>query len=420
MSFTALDYVHGRHLGAVYFSQESAFVTPGAERRACVVADTVDITPTQVVITPVCLSSVPYDTEAVVKGDLGVTVAFSYYLQPATTVLTTGATPDDTAAAPLRIPLKTVFGGESVAAGSDVDTAASASSIAVTGGEGSRFPAGQVILVHTSDVIGWEVAQVRSRSTDAITVYPALGGTPAGGRDIVNTYCYYPTRTNSLTMSVALSPRNTDRQWRALGCTGSATFKFERGNLAVADFALTGATFSGPEALSLSIARAADTMAAPVAVRNAVAWLQPCATTTRVTTPIESVEVACSFGMTHLPSLTGTTEGERGVMRSEGLNDAFATITVVVPDNTDVYTWYAAQVNLSFTFFAKVVDASSNLRVVGFMAPQCTIVEYLPPVAGEMNLSKTRVVLRARMSEQCSGTLDNEELAQAPFVLFLG
>ena len=70
------------------------------------------------------------------------------------------------------------------------------------------------------------------------------------------------------------------------------------------------------------------------AVRNAIAWLQPCATTTRVTTPIESVELACNFGMSHLPSLTGTTEGERGVMRSEGLNDAFATITVVVPPFT--------------------------------------------------------------------------------------
>jgi hypothetical protein len=39
---------------------------------------------------------------------------------------------------------------------------------------------------------------------------------------------------------------------------------------------------------------------------------------------------------------------------------------------------------------------------------------------GEGNLTKLKVVLRAKISEQCSGTLNNEELAQAPFILALG
>lgn len=420
MSTTPLDHVAFEHLGAVYFSEEtSTFGTAGTERRAAPVGDTVTTKATQAMVDAMQLSPIPFDARTPMPGDKSGEVGFSYYLQPPATLLDeTGALPTD-ATMPGMIPLRCVFGGQSIPdVGTQAATPTSSTAFTVDSGDGADFPAGQIVAVMNS-TNGLEVAQVRSRSTDDLTVYPALTGTPASNADVINFVCFYPTRTNSRSMSVAGTGRNADRQYRFTGCTGGVVLKFERNALALAEFTLQAATFAGPSALSLANTRSEDPAASPIAVRNAICWLQPVATTTRVNTAIEAVAIELNPGNIHLTSLTGTLEGKRAVARGENLTGPFAKITLEMPDNEEVFTWYDAQNELNFTFIVRAGAAATRRHVV-VMAPQCVIESYPERFKGEGNLTKVRVVLRAKVSEQCSGTLDNEELAQAPFILALG
>lgn len=420
MSTTPLDYVDPSHLGALYFSEETVtFGTAGTERRAAPVGDSGAMKATQVMVDAKKLSPIPFDAVTPAQGDKGGEVSFAYYLMPPPSILDEAGTLPTDATMPHRIPLRVLFGGESIPdVGTQAATPTSATAITVDSGDGANFPAGQIVAVYGGSTYGLEVAQVRSRSTDDLTLYPALSGTPANNADVVQFVCYYPTRANTRSMSVAGTGRNTDRQYRFNGCTGSASIKFEQNAMAVAEFSLQAATYTGPDSLSLAVTRSEDA-GVPLAVRNAVCWLQPCATTTRVDTSVEKVDIALNFGMAHLASLTGTLEGKRGVFRAEGLTDAFAKITLEMPDNADVFGWYEAGTELNFTFIVRAGAAATRRHVV-VMAPQCVIESVPEHFKGAANLRKVRVVLRAKVSEQCSGTLDNEELAMAPFILALG
>ena len=123
--------------------------------------------------------------------------------------------------------------------------------------------------------------------------------------------------------------------------------------------------------------------------------------------------------MEHLTSLTGTTEGKRATHRGQNLVESFAKIELEMPDNADVYTWHAAGTELSFWFIVRAGTAAARRHVV-VHCPQCVIESVPTPMKGEGNLTKLKVVLRAKLSEQCTGTLDNEELARSPFLLGLG
>lgn len=419
MTITAIDHIHHGHIGAAYMSEESAFCTIGTERRCWPVADSLEITPKQMLVDARGLSVKVFDAKTPLAGDKSVSVKWSYYLQPPATLNSTGATPDTSATNPLRIPLKTVFGGESVAAGSVTGASVtSGTAFDVDVGHGARFPIGQLFAVDTDSTYGFEVVQSRSRSTDSLTCFPALSATPASARSISNLNTYYVTNSNALSMSLAVSTLNNARQIRAKGLNGSVQLKFEKNALAVADFTMEGATFDGPDSLSYAITRSEDTLSNPLSVRNALMYIQAVATTTRVNTPVDSVTITLNFGNMHLTSLTGTTEGKRGVHRGENLIDSCCKVELLMPDNADVYTWYAAQSELSFWFIVKVDPAAGGRRFVVVHCPQVIVESYPEVVKGEGNLTKLKVTLRAKVSEQCTGTAT--ELSESPVVLGLG
>jgi hypothetical protein len=220
------------------------------------IADSLEATPTQETVDVHTLSPIAFDAETPVAGDKGGTLKVGYYLAPAANALLSGVTPPTDAEMPLRPFLRCLFGGESCLAGSDVATGTSATSIDVTTGHGSRFLPGQLFAVSTDDTVGFEVVQSRSRSTDTVTMYPALSDTPATGRDVMNLVTYYLTNANSRSLSIAVSPGgNANRQWRFRGCTGGVALKFEKGQLASTEFNLTAATHDGPDALGGSARR---------------------------------------------------------------------------------------------------------------------------------------------------------------------
>lgn len=419
MSTTPTDYVHLSHLGAAYVCEESSFCTPGTPVRCHPVADSLEAIATQETVENRALSPIAFDARTPIAGDKSGTVKLAYYLAPAATVMLAGATPPTDEEAPFRPMLRCLMGGESCLAGSAVVTGTSESSIDVTSGHGSRFLPGQLLAVN-SGVAGFELVQSRSRSTDTIGMYPDLSDAPSTGADVQNLLTYYVTNANSRSLSLGFSPgSNTDRQYLFKGCTGGLGLKFERSQLAQMELTLTAATFTGPEALGMAVTRSEDPLAPPLSVRNLTVWLQPCATTTRLNTSIDTLALTINTGMSHLTSLTGTTEGKRGTIRSEGLIDSFATWELVMPDCPEVYTWHAAGTELCAAAIAQVAEGDGR-RFVAVMSPQCVIASRPEPMKGDKNQSKVKVMLRAKISEQCSGTGSTSEMARSPLVIGLG
>lgn len=416
----SVDIIHGTHLGAVVISEESSFGTTGTERRAFPVGDTLDVDVQQAVVEAPTLKIRPFDPNAPVRGNKTCTAKVGYYLQPATTVLTAGATADTDAAAPLRILMRCILGGESVFAGSDVAAASSSSAFDVTAGHGSRFPEGQIILVDTAANATFAPARVLTRVTDALTCYPALSATPTVGGDIRNTYTWYVTRTNTKSLSLGLSSaQDSSRQWRLQGLTGGVEFSFERNALAMATFDLKGASWAGPSALSISTSHAADTMAAPLACRSAVVFLQATTTTTRVAYSIDAFKVTVKPGNAHIESLTST-EGVRGVYRSEGLLESFADIELTTPADSDHDTWWAAKTELTCMLSILVEVTGGGQRYIVVDAPRCVIIQKPKSVKGAGNLDKHVIMLRCLLDTSTTGTLDNEQLAESALRIAIG
>jgi hypothetical protein len=414
--------LHGSHVGAVYISEESPFGTPGTEQRCHVKADSVDLQVTQAEVDRMRLSPSVNDYLAPVRGYKAATCALVHYLQPATTVLADNATPDADANAPLRVLMRCILGGESVAAGS-VSAAGTYSSTAngtpfdVSSGDGANFPAGQIVAVDQSGNVGAEdlvPCRVRVRSIDTITVWPALAAVPSagGGERVINSFTWYPTQTNTKSLSVALAPaQGTALEYRATGGTGSFELSFNRGELLEASFDLQFASHVGPADLSLGAAVAADPMAPPLSTRGAKLYLQPIATTTRTCLSVDSMTLRVNAGMEHRETLTCGVEGMSGTMRSAGLQEAFAEAELVLDVDTDydTSTW-TDQTELSMMFFVPF-DAATSRRMVVVDIGRCVIVGKPAVARGANNLAKMTLVLRAQRDTSVTGTTD---LATAP------
>jgi len=327
--------------------------------------------------------------------------------------LAAATVPTGASAPPLWVLMEALFGGQSVAAGSLVASAASATGFSVTATQGARFPAGQLCLVE-DPADGLVACRITSRSTDAVTVWPELSTTPSVGAVIVNAPTWYPTRTNSKSLRVRIAnAQDANYQWEFVGGTGGVEFKLSRGELASGDFALTFARYTGPSALSLSTANATDSMDSPLVCRNALVYLQDATDTNRVDYPVESMSVKVNLGNKHLETLSGGTEGMRAVARTEGLQDAVATAELTFRADRDAdTTWFTDFTKLS-CFIVIPVDTATGRRAIIFDLPRC-IVKGVPKFAkGAGNMVKCTIQLEAHLDQGCTGTLDNEQLAQA-------
>jgi hypothetical protein len=415
-----VDVVVDSQIGAMYVSDEGvAFGTAGTERRMHPITGTAKMTFTQTEIETPRLRTRTWDVSNTVRGQKSATAQFEHYLQPATTVLVQGATPDTDANAPLRVLLRCLLGGESVAAGSVIASSPSpgAGGATVASSEGDRFPEGQIVLLE-DPTNGLVPARILTRATDALTWWPNLSGAQSADDLIVNSYTWYPTRTNSKSLSLAIANgQDANVQRRAVGGTGTFKLTFPRNDCAKISFELAFASWSGPSALSLAITHSADPMFAPVACRAPVLLLQPIATTTRTNVPIESIEYTLNFGNRHSETLTGGTEGMRGVFRSENVTQAFCEIDLVTPYDSTWETRWSAQTDLSGLFYVPV-DTDTGRRVVGVDTPLVVMVNKPEIVDGSDGLAKHKIKLRAKLDTSTTGTLDNEQLAQAPFRLF--
>lgn len=413
------DIVAPSTLGSCYVSEESAFGTTGTERRCYPVADSIEYDLTQAEIDRKNLRARPFDALDPVLGFKDGTVKLGHYLQPPPTVLLTGATVDTDANCPLAVFARCVFGAQSVFAGTTVATGTGAvSGFTADTGHGSRFPVGQLCLV-TDPTDGLVPARILTRTSDACTFYPNASGSLADGSAIVNLWCFYPSRTNTKSLSVAVcAAQDSSHQMRFNGCTGSAEIKVDREGLASVSFDLKAAAWTGPEALSLSVADASDPMAAPLSCRNAVLLLQAQGTTTRTNFKVDTFSAKLNFGNKHIETLTGGTEGKRAVARVEGLTDTFAEIELTFAHSmTPDTTWWASRTELTCLLWLYVDDSNSARRSIVIDVPRAIVVGKPKHAKGADGLVKTTIKLRAKLDDSTAG---GTELAEAPFRLAIG
>lgn len=418
------DFVSEKTLGACYVSEESAFCTAGTERRVYPVADAVEHTRTQTEIEVKALRPRPWDVQDPQLGFKGATAKLPLYLQPPTTRLDDAASSSNygDAECPTFIVLRCLIGGQSSTLGTSVETASVAAAdngATVQGTQGDRLPAGQLCLLTDPDSsIGLVPARIQTRSTDAVTWYPSLSGAPADESPIVSLNTFYPTRTNTRTLSLALAPtQSSSRQVRLSGGTGSLELLFEREGLVQANADLAFASWAGPSSLSLSTAHAADPMAPPMAVRTCTLYLQAQGTTTRVNYVIDKVKCVLNLGNGHVNTLTGGTEGKRAAIRSQSLNERGCELTIEGPDDPQIETWLAARTELTAMLFV-TADYSGGRRCIVLDVPRGILVGVPGRMGGEGNLEKMSFVLRSKLDDTTSG--GGVELAEAPWRLGIG
>jgi hypothetical protein len=409
-----------RHIGATYVSEETVGATnpftTGTEVRLHPVEDTLDFERIQAELNNNRLQARAWAASDPIKGLKSGTAKLECYLQPAPTVLSASATVDPASAVPTFALLRSVFGERSVAAGSDVQTGLSTTSIDVTAAQGARFPTGQICAV-VDGANGLVPCVVRERAADTLTLWPELSAPPGAGADVVNSWTFYPTRNNTRSFSLALaSGASAGRQYRFNGGATGLDLTFARGELCKAAFDMKFATWAGPSALGLSTAVVADPMADPIPVRNARAFLQPPATTTRTCYPIDSLTLKLAPGTSHIEALTCAVEGVRGVARTEGLTETFCDFEVTFAADLDAETWWAERTRLAFLFYAYVDIAGGGRRMVTLSAGNTVVVNAPKHQKGAGNLEKTTITLRAKLNTY-SGTPDVEALAEAPFLL---
>lgn len=418
------DFVSGRTLGAVYASEESSFCTAGTEVRCYPVAGSVEIQRMQAEINVSALRPRPWDAQDPVLGDKSATAKATFYLQPPTTRLDSSASSSDyaDAACPSFTILRCLIGGLSAAVGTSVETGvtpSAASGATVEGTQGARLPSGQLCLLTDPDAaVGLVPARILTRSTDAVTWWPSLSGAPADESAIVVLPTFYPTRTNTRSLSLALAPTQaSSRQELLNGGTGSLSLTFERDGLATFAVDLAFAQWTGPSSQSYLTTHAADPMAAPLACRTATLYLQAQATATRVNYVVDAAAVTLNLGNAHVKTLTGGTNGVRGVIRKENLNAPALEMELTGPDDSQIETWWSARTELSAMLFV-TADYSGGRRCIVLDVPRAIIVGTPERSDGDGALTKMKWKLVAHLDDTTSG--GGVELAEAPWRLGIG
>lgn len=407
-------------IGSVYVSEESTFGTHGTEVRAYPVTGTLSHEETQTELDRMNLRATGFDYLDPIKGLKSGSVKFEYYLQPSSQTLNSSLSPTSIAETPLAILMRTILGGESKNYGSVVASGGAATGCVVTAGHGSYFPAGQIALVEDPDAnTGLLPVRILTRSTDTLTWWPNLSGAILTAGNVINTWTWYPTVTNTKSCSVAIAAsQDSYYQWLHEGCVGSLDLKLERDNLARVAFDLKSAEWTGPSSQSYAVTASADSMAAPLACRIMGCYLQAPGTTTRTIYQVDAIAVKINSGTRHIENLTGTVEGRYGVMRTEGVAGPFAEITLTVRAHRDAdATWWTSRTGLSLMVFWQVGSLGYE-RTIVIDAPLCVLVGK-PKVEDKTNDEvKMTLTLRTKLDTSCTGS--STELATAPLRIAIG
>ncbi len=185
------------------------------------------------------------------------------------------------------IPFRHVFGAEHMDVGTTVATGTSSTVFDAT--SAATLKKGTMIAVTISGVPEW--TKITNISSNTVTVFPPLSGTPANGAVVRNLRTYAPaeSHTSSMTFQFAFSGSST-AQYTVNGVACNVKIAGTFGQLMTYALDGTGARFTGPTDQSITASVVTDDMRAPFVMKGASVLLA--STASRATTFVcESVEV---------------------------------------------------------------------------------------------------------------------------------
>jgi hypothetical protein len=229
-----------------------------------------------------------------------------FQLRPHATRLLTGAT------APtghfLAEVLRCWFGSMASGAGSTAQTGSTTTSIIVATGHGARFTIGTWIAVEVDDEL--HVVNITNKTTDTLTVRPALPGAPADGADVVNSETFFVSESDAWTLAIEHgAAQDPNYQWRANGAVITPQLVFTPGEDAMVKLAAKYPLWQGPAPLGISTLVGVDPLADPVIHRDAQFWLYPVASPDREHYPIKTLEPTFGLETVLRREAGGTLEG---------------------------------------------------------------------------------------------------------------
>lgn len=352
----------------------------------------------------------------------GSTVKLRVALKKLASVLGASATPvafDHADALSHQIIMRAAFGAEQTPMAGSIVTGTAGTpvnQITVDTGDGANFVVGQIIIVE-----GHGPRRVTAISTDTLTVKPPFASAPANNTVVRNAYNYHVKELDSQTYSLEHAPVESGTpaaEMRALGCHGSASFKFDVNALSEIELTLSAANWEGPGDLSIGDAPAADDMGETCAW-NPTVWLA----TSLATLPSASDEIATAAvslprkwqevpgsvvnGIGSVHDVSG--RGEPIDIDVEGLFDA------------DWETRFTAGTVLSMVMFT-TVGTGSAARYFGLWFPTVRVVESPKRKTNDALIYST-AKLRAFMAVDIAGAtpaLNTPQIQTSNVVAFLG
>jgi hypothetical protein len=394
---------------ASYVGVEGTFAVTPSMSRCTPVAGSVELNPSQAEIANEDQRVDLYDEQSPVLGIKDGEVSLGYYAKPDSTQQTTGSSP---AANALDILLASALGGTDVSAGSTVQASSTSSSVILAAGHGARFPRGSVALVEVGGTL--EPAYVSAVSTDTVTPWPSLSGTPNTTSGVVaNVHLHYPdpATTGTVAFQHALAG-DQNHQWTFNGCYSDVELKTDRNGLIRFDFKMKAATWTGPSDQSITTTAGNDGLGAPFAVKDAVCYFQAAATTTRTHVKVRSISAKFAGGKEFVPDLGGT-QGKAGVMRTGARR--YCETTLVLSGSEVAYdaTNWAGRTEMRLLF---AVPQGSGLtkRWFVFVMPKCVIVGK-PKTRPEGGTVVTELTLHSQIDSSQS-----TNRAKAPALIGIG
>lgn len=296
-------------------------------------------------------------------------ISFAVHAKVASAQLNAAATPSTPYLGTL---IKAIMGGEYSAAGSTCAAGATATSIPVQTGHGSRFRVGTVVMIQYNSAL--YARAITNIATDTLTVWPALPGSPSSTNLVLNSYSYFLTEANSqsLTVEHTFTSPSSDAatvQRRLLGCTGGMSFEVASDSLAQFGFDLKAADWSFGS-LSVGTTVGSETMSDPIPVTNATVYLQPAATTTDTECKVSKLTGSFNSGMTHLKRMGGV-QGTHATARMGGRDNAEFQLTFL--EDVDRHTdWSGRTLQRMLAIFQ--TGSGTSARSVALFANQVQIV----------------------------------------------
>ncbi len=354
----------------------------------------------------------PFDFIAPTDGKTTGEAKLISLLRAPSTKLASGVTPS------ILIPqdhvFECLFGGKHVAGGLILAAGSDASTLKTVSGDDLRAPDGTILSVPISGV--YERTRVSVSADTSLALGTAMSGIAATSAVVHNSWCYYPTRTNTKSLYVGHAQADesvSNYQWETYGGTGTLTMTLEPGKPVKWTADIKAARGRGPADYSLSTAIAALLETDGFFMSGALTCFRVIAATVRTHNPIHKIEITFQLG-NYLKEELGGVNGFTAV----GRNPVRPAAMVKVTQEPDAAVFSAFTAKSGFELWVDLTLGGDTSATGHFMTLDFrNLVMTASP-------DYEQVIEGARQGEYAFGarlnTVGTTDFALAPYVVALG